>query len=463
MGLAYIAQILLDEGHQVSVLDINAYQWNQEEVRRRIASIDFDVVGITAIITQFSYVKWLTGVARELNPSVKIILGGALPTTVPETIFGKTDADIAVIGEGETTAKELFNSIENNGDLNRVKGIQYKENGEIHKTEPRELIKDLDIIPFPAWHLFPMENYIACLMLRHFDVSARATVVMTSRGCPYGCIYCSTRQMFGRGFRSRSVDNIMEEVKFLIKEYKINAIQFNDDIFTVDKGRVYEICDRLDAENLQIPWYAETRINQVDEKLLRRMSEAGCRVVGYGIESGSQKIMDALNKQTTVEQGKQAVKLTWKAGIIPFTFLMVGMFGETKETIQDTINFCREVNVGGPVAYLVPLPATPLWDMAVATGKMKDDPGELLDNEATELSFDFLSVNLTDMTDRELVKLRKKTVIMANMYKIYPRNIWRVYRIAGFKRFIRNSFFESWRYTSLLWRAFFRQQSKETS
>jgi len=370
LGLGYIARSLLDEGHQVSVLDINAYQWNKEEVRGRISSSNFDVVGITAIITQYSYVKWLTQVVRELNPSARIILGGALPTTVPRLMLETTDADTVAIGEGEVTVKELISAIENHGNLSQVRGIQYKEDGKICQTEPRELIANLDTISFPAWHLFPMENYIACLMLRHFDISARATVVMTSRGCPYGCVYCNTRQVFGRRFRARSVDNIMEEVKFLMQEYKINAVQFNDDIFTLDKKRVNEICDRLNAEGLDIPWYAETRVNLVDEKLLRRMREAGCRVVGYGIESGSQKILDALNKQTTVEQGKKAVESTWKAGIIPFTFLMVGMFGETRETIQDTINFCREVNVGGPVAYIVPLPATPLWEKAVAAGKM---------------------------------------------------------------------------------------------
>jgi radical SAM superfamily enzyme YgiQ (UPF0313 family) len=234
LGLGYIAQVLLNDGHHVSVLDINAHRWNDDEVKRKIKSFDFDVVGISALITQYSYVKWLTKVIKEFNSSAKIIVGGGLASSVPEIVLRKTEADIMVIGEGEVTTKELVDALEYSKILNNVRGIQFKENNRISQTELRRPIENLDDIPFPARNLFPMEKYIGGLFEYPVYSQIRATNMITSRGCPYSCVYCD-KGIFGQKFGARSPDNIVEEIELLIKEYKINGVSFNDDTFVLNK------------------------------------------------------------------------------------------------------------------------------------------------------------------------------------------------------------------------------------
>lgn len=431
LGLGYIAQVLLKSGHHVTVLDINAYKWNKDEVKARIASSDFDIAAITALITQYPYVKWLSKVIREVNPPARIIVGGGLASSIPQMLLERTDVDIAVIGEGEVTSRELIESIDANERLEGVRGICFKENNRIYQTAPREYIVNLDEIPFPARSLFPMEIYLqsSVFSLRTtFDSSARTTNLITSRGCPYGCVYCY-HGIFGRKFRARTPDNITEEIKELQKEHKVNSLMFNDDTFVIDRERVLSLCDKLTGENSGISWTCNGRANLMDEELLGKMKKAGCKLISYGIESGNQKILDALNRKTTVEQIKRAIELTWKVGIIPHAYLMVGMFGETKDTIQDTVNLCKELKVGQGIGYVTLFPGTPLLTMAVEAGKV-DDFEELI--EGSNLNPSVLSVNLTDMTDKELIKLRNEAESSIVYNAIIARG-WRLYKIAGLR------------------------------
>lgn len=436
LGLGYIAEVLLESGHYVTVLDINTYKWNKDEVQARIASSDFDIAGITALITQYPYVKWLTKAIKRLNASARIIVGGGLASSIPQMLLDQTDADIAVIGEGESTSKEVIKPIEANEPLKDVAGIQFKENNRIYQTAPRDLIGNLDKIPFPARNLFPMERYLqsSVFSLRAaFDSSARTTNLITSRGCPYGCVYCY-HGIFGRKFRARSPDNIIEEIKQLQKEYRVNSIYFDDDTFVIDRERVISFCGKLISEDLGISWACNGRANLMDEELLKKMKSTGCKVLSYGIESGNQKILDALNRKTTVEQGKRAIELTWKAGIVPRAYLMIGMFGETRETIQDTVNFCRELKVGQGLGYITLFPGTPLLRRAMVAGRV-DNFEELI--EDGRLNPDVLSVNLTDMTDEQLIKLRNEAESSIVNNAIIAR-AWRLYKIVGAKVMIRN-------------------------
>lgn len=436
LGLGYIAQVLLESGHDVTVLDIDAYKWNQDEVQARIAASDFDIAGITALITQYPYVKWLTKAIKGLNPSARIVVGGGLASSIPQMLLSRTDADIAVIGEGEVTSRELIKSIEANQGLGKVRGIWFKENNRIYQTAPRDFIVNLDEIPLPARSLFPMERYLSSSVLSlrtAFNSSARTTNLITSRGCPYGCVYCY-HGVFGRKFRARSPDNIIGEIKELHKEYRVNSIYFNDDTFVIDRERVISLCDKLIGEDLGISWACNGRANLMDAELLKKMKGAGCKVLSYGIESGNQKILDALNRKTTVSQGKRAIELTWKAGIIPRAYLMIGMFGETRETIQDTVNFCRELKVGQGLGYVTLFPGTPLLARAMEAEKV-DNFEELIEDGG--LNPDVLSVNLTDMTSEELIKLKNEAESSIVNNAIIAR-AWRLYKIVGAKALIRN-------------------------
>lgn len=438
LGLAYIARVLRDKCYDISVLDINAHRWSQDEVKKKISSTNFDVVGITALITEYKYVKWLTKTIKEENPLSKVILGGGLASAVPEIVLKRTNTDIAVIGEGEVTTREVINSLEDNKNLNNVRGIMFKGSDKLHKTGPRVPIENLDEIPFPDRELFPMELYTKNVTLgrKLVDTQIRCTSMITSRGCPYNCIYCY-KGIWGQKFRARSPENIIEEIEELIKRYKINYIFFVDDIFVLDKKRVYSFCDELVDRNVNISWECNGRVNLMDLDMLKKMRAAGCRIVSYGIESGNQEILDAMNKKVTVEQAKKAIQLTWEAGMLPKAYLMIGMFGEKKKSVRDTINFCKEV---GPIvfgiSFTTPLPSTTLYQKAKQAGKVYTEE-ELV--EKWDGWGDKILVNLTEMPDEELRKLRDKAMNKI-VVGVMTTKFWRYYKVMGLKTMLRNSF-----------------------
>ena len=306
------------------------------------------------------------------------------------------------------------------------------------KTGPHAPIEDLDDIPFPARGLFPMEIYLRNIPVgrKLVDTSIRTTNMITSRGCPYNCVYCF-KGMWGQKFRSRSPENIIEEISKLIEQYKINDIVFNDDIFVFDKKRVYSFCDKLIDQNINISWRCNGRVNLMDLNMLKKMRAAGCRIVSYGIESGNQEILNALNKKVTVEQTKKAIQLTWDAGILPTAYLMIGMFGETKNSVQDTINFCKET---GPLvsgfSFVTPIPNTVLYQKAKEAGKIHREE-ELVEQWGSWGSE--ILVNLTEMSNEELRKLRDWATNKI-MVGIIAKHFWKYYKVMGLKVMFQNSF-----------------------
>lgn len=404
LGLGYIARVLLDEGHNVEILDINAYRLTKEETIDRIKGSRFELVGLTGLVTEYSQIKWLTDQFKEFHPNKTIILGGGLATLAPELVLKNSDIDIVVIGEGEETIKELVSAIESGKTLTDVNGIMFKDKDVIHKNKPRKIIENLDGIHFPAWELFPLEKYLKNPYLRLFNKNLRTTQIITSRGCPYNCIYCF-KDMWGQKFRKRSADNIIDEIKLLKDKFNITGIQISDDLFVMDKKRVYEFCDKLIEQEIEIIWVANGRVNLMDNPLLEKMRSAGCRVMCYGIESGSQKILDSMKKGVTVSQAEKAVQETWKAGILPHGYLMIGMFDETKETIKETINFCNRNGLIGQFSFVTPIPNTELFEEAKKIGKIPYDEEWVMEHWG-EWN-DRILINLSDLPDSELIALKR--------------------------------------------------------
>jgi len=319
LGLAYIDTVLSKE-HKVEVLDIWGNKLNEQKVIDKIKKLDYDVVGISALCTQYAYVKWLT---KEIKRSFKgpIFLGGLLATYSTDIVLNNTNVDICVIGEGELTTPDLLKNLDN---LGKVDGIAFRKEGKITRTKPRPYIKDLDTIPFPNRELFPVETYINSTLYKD---DGRKAEIIAGRGCPYNCVYCSKGF---EGIRLRSVDNIIEEIKLLKKKYNISTISFADELVVINKKRTYELCDKI--KKLGVKWACQGRLNVVDLDILKKMKDAGCKRIGYGIESGSQKILDNMNKQVKVEQALKALLWTQEVGIAIHPQMMFGMIGETKET-----------------------------------------------------------------------------------------------------------------------------------
>jgi len=416
LGLGYIASVLIEEGYDVTLLDINGYRYSPEQVQQKIRSTSYDIIGIGGIITQYSYTKWLTRIIRQHDPTVKIIVGGGLASSAPNILLQKTNADIAVVGEGEVTIKEIVNKLAVNNELADVKGIYYKQNHKIIANPPRVPISDLGSLPFPAWHLFPMGIYLKnqgehIRYLREYSnklmsKEIRSMYVSTVRGCPYKCAFCY-HPYYGCKVRARPVDSIIEEIRVLKDKYKVNFVQFADDLFFLNKKRVYQVCDGLIQADLDINWIAGGRANLVDEEMLRKAKVAGCVYVGYGIESGSQRILDLMHKEITVEHARNAIEITRKVGLGCGPSFMIGFPGETKETIEETVKFMSEMGVIRNFFYTTPYPGTPLYEWAKVQGKIKDDDAyfEHISKIGDAKTF---AINLTDFSDEELIHLKKK-------------------------------------------------------
>ncbi len=415
LGLGYIASVLREAGHEVEVMDINVFRWNEVEIEERIIKADFDVAGIGAIITVYDRVKKLISIIKKHHSQKKIIIGGSVGTSIPHIILEKTGADIVCIGEGEITIKEIIKALLNHSDLSGIDGIWYKDgNGLIHKNKNRAPIKDLETIPFPAWDLFPMNIYIknsvgAPNRNKWIDGSTKNNSVLsmnlsTTRGCPYKCIYCY-HDFMGQIYRYRPIENIINEMKILYDKYKVRYFHFVDDQFVLKKKFVYDFCKAVKVEfNNEVMWGCTGRGNLMTEDLIVSMVDAGCVLIGYGIESGSQRMLDIMKKGVTVDQAKEAIRLTKKhLGWADCSF-MIGTPGETRETIKETINFCKELDLKPEVIFfMTPYPGTELYQMALEQGKIIDEEEYILNlGEQGEK----IRINFTDISDEELYRIQ---------------------------------------------------------
>lgn len=430
LGLGYIASVLMQAGHQVQVLDINGLRLDKKEVELKIKEINFDAVGIGGIITTYKYIKWLVSVLRKYHPHKKIIIGGSVGSSIPKIMFEHNDIDFICLGEGEETVKDLIRALEDNTDLSKVKGIWYRDkNGTLHQNPSRKPVPDLNVIPFPSWDIFPMDIYLknpigALNRNKWIDGSNDTDLpfsinLSATRGCPYQCIYCY-HDFMGQGHRSRSPANIIDEIETLHKKYDARYFHFVDDEFVINREFVFNFC-RLMKELRQklgkeLTWGCAGRVNLMNEEIMAAMADSGCILIGYGIESASQKMLDLIKKRVTVEQAKVAIRLTRKyLGWADCSF-MIGYPGENRQTIQETIDFCKELDlVPEVIFFLTPYPGTELYRMALAQGKIRDEEEYVLGlGEQGE----GIRVNFTDFSDRELAGIQ---LDMINELKAWNR------------------------------------------
>lgn len=431
IGLAIIANVLLSEGYEVKILDINAERLSKSQVKEKIdLKSKYEIIGTGGLITTYKYLKWLIPELKNYNPNSKIVVGGGVVAESSTLLLSRVPADIAVIGEGEITMKEIVSALKNNNSLETVKGIAYKkENNQIKINPARPLIKDLDNLPFPAYDLFPIDIYLHNVLHAHLIGKKTEMSIITARGCPYNCNYCYN--IFGRGVRTRSVDNVIEEIRYLMEKYKVESIILADDTFTINKKRVMEFCSKMLLEKINIPWSCYARVNLVDREMLKEMKQAGCYQVGYGIESGSQQILDNMNKKVTVEQAKKAIKLTRSTGLACSTTFMFGYPGESLETIKETVYFCKQLFIFPSFFFTTPYPGTKLYkgvkDRII---KKYGDEEKFIEVLGDVSEF---TINLTDFSDEELLKLKEKSERLLRkipLYK-YPEFIYIKYQQYG--------------------------------
>ena len=434
IGLGIIASVLLESGHEVEILDINALRLPKEQIAQNLKKYSPELVGIGGLITTYKYMKWIIPEIKALFPEVAIVVGGGVVTENPEILMKATVCDYAVVAEGEITIVELMDAIKNKSDLSKINGLAYKnELGEIIVNPKRELIKNLDEVPMPAYKLFPMDVYLKNQSHSRVLGPQLEMNLITSRGCPFNCNYCY--HIFSKGVRLRSIDHVIEEIKFFIEQYHVTSFILIDETFTINAKRVTEFCAALKREKIKITWSCYARVSLVEKDLLKLMKDHGCYRIGFGIESGSQKILDLMNKRETVEQAERAIKMVRKAGLICGTTFMFGYPGETLETIQQTVSFCQKQLIPASFFFTTPYPGTQLYSVVQdkVFGKYKD-----LDDFLERLgdASDFV-VNLTDFDDDELIQLREQTnrAVQKIPYLKRPLYYYQLYEQTGLKLF----------------------------
>lgn len=370
LGLAYLGAVLKARGDDVKIIDAAPMDYSLQDISEDVSRNKYDWVGITWLTPMHLIAKETINAVKKAHPHAKIIVGGPHVTIMPkETMEDAPEIDYAVIGEGESAIAELCDAIEGKMKISEVKGIAYRAKDNIHLASPREFIKDLDSIPLPARELLPMERYKPAPT---YYQKLPSHVVMTSRGCPYRCVYCS--KISGRLYRHHSISRVLQEVELLINNYNAKEIIFRDDTFTVNKDFVTGLCNEMLKRGIdkKIKWTCMTRVNLVDLELLKLMKKAGCWSIHYGIESGSQRLLDLIKKDITLEQAKDAVKWTRKAGIETKAFFMIGLPTETKEESLQTIQFAKELDPDWiQCTITVPYPGTELYSLAKANGTLK--------------------------------------------------------------------------------------------
>ena len=359
LGLAYLASVARNEGFGVKIIDSLAENLSFDELERKIKEYDPDVVGITSTTTSIPDAYKVAEISKSVNPNIITIIGGPHVTFVPElTLKESPHIDVVVRGEGEEVFKQLLHALDKGKELSDVRGITYRENNKIRNNPPMPLIRDIDSIPIPAFDLLPMEKY-------QFN-KKRFGVVITSRGCPFQCIFCSSSLQFGKKWRAHSVGRVIEELKILHDEFKVREIEFLDDTFTLNKKRAQDISKAIIEEGLDISWSASSRVNTFDLDTGTYMKKAGAHAIYFGIESGSERTLKFIKKGITLSQSINAVKTAKKAKLKTLGSFIIGFPYEKEEDMKKTIRFAKFLDVDyAQFTVATPFPGTELWNIAV--------------------------------------------------------------------------------------------------
>lgn len=370
LGLAYVAAGLQKSNHRVIILDYLLEKFEEKKLLEIIRKENSPIVGITAVTPNIEKALYLAKMIKTNFPDRIIVLGGPHATLKPEETLKKSkNIDYILRGEGDARFSKLIEYILKKENPQNLPGLTFRKNEEIINTPNANFIGNLDELPLPARELLNIKEYSNRLS----SFKKPVTTIFTSRGCPYNCIYCS-KPITGNEFRARSPENVISEIILLKNKYGIKELQFYDDTFTLDRERILTICQLLIGNKIKIQWKCETRVNLIDKELLKTMKQAGCYLIAYGIESGSQRILNVLKKNITIEQIKEAIKLTKKSDIKTLGYFMLGIPTENEEEIKQTIRFSKKLELDyAQFSIATAYPETELYKMAEQSGKINND------------------------------------------------------------------------------------------
>ncbi len=394
-SLLQAAAIVRDMAEDIKVIDANALDLGFPELERRMEELDYNVLFFKFTPTSFEEDIKVARISKRIRPEAMVVgLCYSIGHLSREVMEEAKEMDIYIRHEYEVVTSELIKNLDK---LEAVDGITYRKGNKIILNRDATPIDNYDSLPIAAFDLLPsLEPYY--ISVNH---GKPFTILYTSKGCPFNCMFCNVSKS---KLKLKSVDRIMEEIDYLKKNYNIRTISFFDESFTIDKRRVEELCRRI--KKYKIKWYCNTRVSLVDPQILKLMRDAGCRAISYGCESGSQKILDNVSKGITVEQSKNAINWTYKAGIKMHCSFIFGLPGETKETIDETFRFIRKtlpMSVEFNIA--TPYPGTRLLDYCVERGYIEKDINW------HNLYQDLVHFRTGDIPNEYLEKVRKRAYL----------------------------------------------------
>jgi len=400
-GLAYIAAVLKKENYEVEIYNQDFHHYPEEHLTAYLDKNKFDIIGVSIIAGYYQYQKLLaisTAIEQSRQRPEHYIIGGHGPSPEPKYFLKKTKADVAVIGEGEETILELFDAFANHRSLENIKGIAYRNGKDIVTNSRRDLIKDIDSIPWPAYELFPMEYY-RLLRMPHCNQSDFVMPLLSGRGCTFNCNFC---YRMDKGFRPRSAEAIIEEIQYLKKDFGISYIAFSDELLMSSQKRTIEICEAFLKADLNIKWDCHGRLNYAKPDILSLMKKTGCVFINYGIEAYDNDVLKKMNKALTINQIDKGIDATLSAGISPGLNILFGHIGDNRDTLNSAVNFLIRQDDGAQMRTIrpvTPYPGSPLYDYAIEKGLIRDIQ-DFYENK--HLNSDLFAANFTKLSEEEL-------------------------------------------------------------
>lgn len=397
LGLAFLSSVARNKGYSVQLFDANIEKNPLRKLEKILKEYAPDVVGISFTSLLAESAHFLAGFIKQLRPEVTIIAGGYHPTVMPLDVINDSNFDFIVVGEGENTFVEWLDKYEadENG-YEMIDGLVYKKGNEIIQTKTRKLIPDIDSIPVPSYDLLNLTCYSSLVSTRK-----PFTTFIRSRGCPFRCIFCGVQKMFGCKYRCQSPEKTISDIDTLVRDFRIKEILFKDSDFLIDRSNVEALCELLAKRKYDLVWSCNARVDTVNEQVLKLMKRAGCKIITYGIESGNQDILNNLKKDITLAQTREAIDLTKKAGIQCTANIIFGSPGETRETVEQTLRFVKQLDPDyASFTYLTAFPGSILYDEALRNNWF-------IDGKPDSYAYEQLRLNATAMSNKELSAILK--------------------------------------------------------
>jgi len=372
--LSYLVAIVRESGYQVSFLDAILEELSIEKFAERVKEIGPDIVVLECSTPSINFDLQSAAAIKKAFPSTRTVLIGSHPTVYHREIMAENPlVDAICRGEFDYTVRDLVRAQAEGKDWSGISGLTWRRDGEVQVNPDRPVIENLDEIPFPARDLVDSPNY------RQGTFRGKhPTTVITSRGCPFHCIYCLwPSTLYGHNFRARSAENVVDELEECVNKYGVDEVYFDDDSMALDRERMLKICRLIVERGVKFEWISQCRVDSMDEEVLRAMKKAGCRYIRFGVESGSPRMLKLMKKGITTEKAMEAFRLARKVGIRTQAFFLFGLPGETEETVRETIEFAKKIKPGSAqFAVAIPHPGTELFKTTTENGWIRYDNWE---------------------------------------------------------------------------------------